>query len=153
MIPSLIAALLALHDTHLNTASAEGNAGAALVAEVPGLDAPLLLAVAWRETRFEASSVAGHWSYCGPLQTQAHGAKADCLAMQDLTVGYRLGAEELSYWLGRSHGNLAKALAHHACGNSVRYQRHDGSWCNGMAYAGGVLRMAAQLRAATIESV
>lgn len=150
----LIAALLALPDQRLTPADAtdqvywaekvvesmQGSIENGPVAFTAQLDAPLLLAVAWRETRLDATRVAGRWAYCGVMQTEAHGDRASCLDQQNLNVGYWLGAQELVYWLGRRHGDLARALASHACGNTITRR------CR--AYAGHVLSMAAALRRA-----
>ncbi len=152
MICVLLAALLSLPDQHLTEVAAAEHIYWATQAETATLDAPLLLAVAWRETRFDETSVSGRWRYCGVLQTQAHGYKSRCLDQQNLNVGYGLGVLELEEWLHHSHGNLKHALAHHACGNRMRYQRPDGSWCEGLRYAASVMKMADALRAAMVET-
>ena len=119
----------------VSAAQAEQHAAAAQAAATPELPAELLLAVAVTESDFVATTVSnvGGSLFCGPLQAMAGRSRARCRALADLATGYAAGADELTYWLGRTHGDVATALAHHACGNEAR-----GRKCR--AYAGRVLR-------------
>jgi hypothetical protein len=103
---------------HLDGAEAKLHLEAALTAAGPGVEPELLLAMAYVETRFTPtaiSSVRGK-RFCGPLQTNAHGDRFDCLVMSDLVVGYAVGAIELRKWLKVTRGDLAAALRGYGCG-------------------------------------
>ncbi len=114
-------------------ATAVAHAQAAIDAATPDLPAELLLAIDDVETDFDATSVSPVGGmFGGPLQAMCHGSHARCRALSVLAVGYAAGVEELTEWMARTHGNLALALGHHACGNLVTRR------CR--AYAGHVMR-------------
>lgn len=132
---------------------------ATIAARESGLEPELLIAVAWVESRFDASATSriergarktGSWPsteragngprFCGVMQTIAGGDWADCLAQRSLLVGYRTGAAELRAWLRLSRGDLRAALDGHGCGVAGMT-----AGCRG--YAGRVLAIARRLRA------
>ncbi len=117
------------------------NVAAAEAAATPRVSAQLLLAIAFVESRYDATATSrvegqtrktGHYAstvapanlavnaslYCGPLQTFA-ASWGDCLAMREPQTGYAAGAAELEQWLRdtRVRGNVEVALAGHGCGN------------------------------------
>jgi hypothetical protein len=125
MTSLLIAALIALFPGYLDTTKAQANVNAAISASiVTGVDAELLLGMAYVESRYNPLSlsrmqcedgacrrVARIWTgstpphgarptwYCGVLQTGGNVPWDKCLAMRDLTVGYLSGAEHLVEWM------------------------------------------------------
>ncbi len=125
----------------LELADAFAHAEAASRAATAHVDAELLLAIAFVESRFDPTATSrveggkrrtGHYPstaapahldahaslYCGPLQTFA-GSWAECVALRDLRTAYAAGADELEHWLRdkRVRGELTLALAGHGCGN------------------------------------
>jgi hypothetical protein len=154
----------------IDPAVAFAHAGAALRASTARVDAELLLAIAYVESRFDAtatSRVEGAarktgsypWSspparldaraslYCGPLQTFA-GSWRECMALRELPAAYAAGAHELEQWLRdrRVHGRVELALAGHGCGN----HGVDTGHCN--AYPARVLVTARRIASAAAAS-
>lgn len=154
---------LDLVDAYAHVAAAEDAATGQVSAEV-------LLAIAYTESRFDATATSrvegkkrhtGHYAsttapaqlnkyaslYCGPLQTFA-GSWDECLGLRALPAAYRAGADELEKWLRdpRVHGDLALALAGHGCGNFGVITRK----CN--AYPERVLWVARRLTVPTPTS-
>ncbi|HEY1557541.1 MAG TPA: hypothetical protein VGF94_22065, partial [Kofleriaceae bacterium] len=109
----------AVPDLSLGTAAR--HAEAAEAAATPRVSAELLLAIAFVESRYDATATSrvegatrktGHYAsrdapanlarraslYCGPLQAYA-ASWTDCVAMRELPVGYARGAAELEIWL------------------------------------------------------
>lgn len=126
----------------LDLVDAFAHAEAASRAATTHVDAELLLAIAFVESRFDPTATSrveagkrrtGHYPstsapanldrraslYCGPLQTFA-GSWTDCVALRDLPSAYAAGASELQQWLRdkRVRGDLTLALAGHGCGNA-----------------------------------
>lgn len=110
---------------------------AALVVETAQAPAELLLAIAWGESRYKASTITGH--ACGPMQT-IPSKHISCQAMQIPLIGFAAGAAELRSWLRVAHGDLRLALLAYACGNSA----FDGT-CKKTAWPGWVLHRARRL--------
>lgn len=104
------------------------------------IDAELLLAMAFIESRFETATLSrvenkrrihgrypstlppknldkGTSLYCGPLQTRAR-TWDECMEQRNLAVAYRAGARELGNWLRDRYvrGDLTRALAGYGCG-------------------------------------
>ncbi len=125
----------------LELVDAYAHAAAATDAATARVDAETLLAIAFVESRFDATATSrveagkrrtGHYPstdapahldhhaslYCGPLQTFA-GTWSQCLALRELPEAYAAGASELEQWLHdkRVRGDLTLALAGHGCGN------------------------------------
>ncbi len=126
----------------VDAATAHAHVAAATAAATPDVPPELLLAIAFVESRYDATAtsrvVAGkrrtgpyrsteppahldpHASlFCGPLQTFAR-TWSECLAQRDLAVGYAAAVSELTHWLGdrRAHHSIVRALAGHGCGNA-----------------------------------
>ena len=124
MLDMLVAALLSLFPTYLDNVEAFDNVDAAIsAAEATGIDADLLLAMAYVESRFSPYSlsrlecknkvckrVTGTWTgdeppkgahptwYCGVLQTGGSISWDECMSMRDLETGYLAGAKHLVEW-------------------------------------------------------
>lgn len=119
---------------------AYAHAAAAVDSAQPSLPAELLLAIAYIESRFDATATSriegtvrrtGRYPsttppralrgtlYCGPLQTYA-ATWSQCLAMRDLARAYAAAVAELARWSRdpRVRGNVGRALLGHGCGNS-----------------------------------
>lgn len=118
---------------------AYAHADAAVEAERPAVPAEVLLAIAYVESRFDATATSrvegrvrrtGSYPsrtppralrgslYCGPLQTYA-ASWTQCLAMRELPRAYGAAVTELAQWTRdrRVRGNLGRALLGHGCGN------------------------------------
>lgn len=141
MLTTLFAMMLSLRDGQLDSVSdAAAHARAAAAAASPEVPLELLLAVAYRETRWDELQVsrAKGGLYCGVVQAMARipgqrgYSEQRCRDLADLTLGYRAGADELRAWLARTRGDMTQALAHHACGNVATPRR-----CQ--AYARGIM--------------
>lgn len=133
---------------------------ATIAARETQLEPELLLAVAWVESRFDASATSrvvngkrktGSWTswwepagsgprFCGVMQTIAGSDWAACVDQRALLVGYRTGAAELRAWLRMSRGDIRAALNGHGCGVVGMT-----AGCRG--YADRVLAIARRLRA------
>jgi len=101
------------------------HAEAAVVAELPGLPAEVLLATASVESSFRhklhgrLKTARGISRFCGVLQAMSKGSRKRCVELTDMLTGYVVGAEEIAYWLDRRcGGRLTCALRGHGCGNS-----------------------------------
>jgi hypothetical protein len=126
----------------LEPAAAFVHAEAAVEAATPRVAPELLLAVAFVESRFDATATSrveagtrhtGSFPslapparldpraslYCGPLQTYAS-SWLHCLAERAPAVAYPAAVTELEQWLRdkRVRGSVRRALAGHGCGNS-----------------------------------
>lgn len=115
---------------------ADAHVAAAIAASTPHAPAELLLAMAWVESRFDATATsfvradgkrgggrvklerdAGRGPrFCGVMQVQAGKKWEDCLAARPLQVGYARGAHEISSWLKATRGDVAAALRGYGCG-------------------------------------
>ena len=137
----LLALRLVVAIPSLAPLDAYAHAAAATAHASPGVSPELLLAIAYVESRYDATATSRVQSgarrtgaypstvppadlgpqqlYCGPLQTIAS-SWAACLAMRDLGAGYAAGDGELEQWLrdSRVRGNISRALAGHGCGNA-----------------------------------
>ncbi len=141
MLAWLIPLLLALPEVHLvDTTDAQAHIEAASAAATDDIPVTVLLAVAYQETKLNPRKVsrAKGGLFCGIMQAMAKRpgrgySEARCVELRDLTLGYRVGAEELAYWFKKTGGDLALTFAHHGCGNVATGRR-----CR--AYAGRVLR-------------
>jgi hypothetical protein len=124
----------------LDVEHAYAHASAALEAADRTSPAELLLAIAYVESRYDATATsrvegtvrktgsypvttAPHYLrgtlYCGPLLTCAK-SWDQCVGMRVLATGYSAGVTELNKWLRdpRVRGNLTRALLGHGCGNT-----------------------------------
>lgn len=97
----------------------------ALVAETERWTAPLLVSIAWGESRFESwnktvSSASSLGHVCGPMQTMPQRA-GDCALWADPVEGFRAGVAELDEWARdkRTRGAVWWVLLGQACGNSA----------------------------------
>jgi len=143
MIELVIAVLLALKGTHLQSGDAARShvaaAQAAATAEVP---AEVLLAIAYNETKFDVldvSVVRGKF-FCGITQANAGSSRARCRALRDPEASYRQTVRQLTRRMTEDMPGepLVVVLAGYACGKSYRAPK-----CQ--AYAGRVLRLARTL--------
>lgn len=137
MIAALLSLLLAARIAALEPSAADplAHARAATASARPGIQAPLLLAIAYHESRFVPHAVSrvelgvrtgGAWPsrapagvgpwYCGPMQTAAGWDWALCLSLRDLRASYDDGAIVLGRWLHAARGDLRRALDGYACG-------------------------------------
>jgi hypothetical protein len=118
---------------------------AAWAAQTQRWQAPLLIAIAWGESRFIASTVTG--IACGPMQTIAY-TRTACRSMQNMLAGFKAGVSELEEWDRdrRTHHDLKLILLAYACGNSA----FNGT-CKKRAWPGWVLKRARAL--GFVESV
>jgi hypothetical protein len=139
----LIVLALRLHSTvpALGWSEVFDHAVAAEQAATAHVQPELLLAIAFVESRFDATATSrvegstrrtGRYPstapppnlaektslYCGPLQTFA-GSWRECMALRALPNAYAAGASELEQWLRdrRVRGDVVRALAGHGCGN------------------------------------
>lgn len=137
----------------LDTQEVYAHVAAAQMAATERVPSELLLGMAFVESRYDPTAVSrvegrarktGAYPstsppaglnpraslYCGPLQTFAPSWSA-CLGLRDLRTGYMAATAEIEHWLAdrRVHGNMARALAGHGCGN---YGVLTGN-CNGYA--------------------
>lgn len=144
-------------------AHAQAATEAAATAKVAAIDAELLLAIAYVESRYEPTAtsrvvagkrVTGAYPssdpprqldrraslFCGPLQTYAR-SWPQCFAMRELRVGYGTAVIELQRWLRDRHvrGNVKRALAGYGCG----YHGVTTGRCN--RYPNRVLAMARRI--------
>jgi hypothetical protein len=142
---------------------------AAHVAAKDKISPTLLLAIAFVESRYDATATSrvengvrltGHYGsraqpanmnlalglFCGPMQTIAK-SWANCLEMRELQRGYAAGVSELQQWLrdSRVQGQWVLALAGHACGNVGL--TNPGTCAGG--YSGRVLWMERWIRSGT----
>ena len=146
MIPTFIANLvlalrLVVAVPSMSPLDAYAHATAANAHATARVSPELLLAIAYVESRYDATATSRVESgarrtgaypsttppadldpqplYCGPLQTYAT-SWAACIAMRDLGAGYAAGDAELEQWLrdSRVRGDVARALAGHGCGNA-----------------------------------
>jgi len=92
---------------------------AAIDVQTPRVPAALIVAIAWGESRFEASARPA----CGVLQVfprdLAEPAAACDVWRRDLRAGVRAGVREIETMLAdkRVRGDLRRALLYRACGN------------------------------------
>ena len=91
---------------------------AALAEETAHVDASLMLAIAWGESRLDPLVKTGR--VCGSMQTVAESA-GQCKDLSSHVKSYRSGARELETLLKdrRVHGSIRRALLYYACGNSA----------------------------------
>jgi hypothetical protein len=120
---------------HVDAPHAFAHVIAAELAASPGLPAELLLAMAYVESRYDATAtsyvadgrrVGGRWPsrsqagegprFCGVMQTAAGHDWEACLAQRPLLVGYRRGAGEIAKWLPHADHDLQQALNGYGCG-------------------------------------
>lgn len=137
----------------LDAEAVHAHVAAAQAAETDQVSSELLLGMAFVESRYDPTAVSRvegrtrrtgrypsteppahlnrHASlYCGPLQTFAPSWQA-CVGMRRLDTAYAAATLEIEGWLRdrRVHGNMARALSGHGCGN---FGVRTGS-CNGYA--------------------
>lgn len=110
----LIAKAQLLPDVGLRDATVAAHA--ALLVETERVPAELLIAIAWGESRFVASTVTNR--ACGLLQVIA-GSRAECSFLEIPLVNAYVARRQLEEWLRVSRGDLRKALLGNACGFSA----------------------------------
>jgi hypothetical protein len=96
----------------------EPTVRAALAEETARFPAELLIAIAWGESRFDATVITG--KCCGTMQTMAH-SRADCIRWRDPRASFAAGVAELDEWAHdkHTHGALRLILLAQACGYSA----------------------------------
>lgn len=108
------------------------------------VDAELLLAMAWTETRFDPMQVSrakGSW-FCGVLQVQASNKKG-CDELANVERSYFEGAAHLRLWMRYAKGDTAAALRGYGCGFEPNTKRPRDA-CR--SYDTRVLSLAKKLR-------
>lgn len=119
-----------------------------LEGEVPGLDAPLILAIAWAESRFDARAR----PLCGVMQVSPRDMgvprvlrQATCRSWRsDIRTGMGAGVREIAKILAeipRVRGDLSRALEYRACGSKAFTRR-----CRKHRWVRRVEALAAELR-------
>lgn len=108
-------------------------------AETAQFPSPLLLAIAWGESRMNSTVITN--KCCGVMQSVAH-SKADCVRWRDYDASFAAGVAELTEWSHdkRTGANVHKVLLGQACGSSA----FNGT-CKKTAWPGWVLRRAVKL--------
>ncbi len=137
------------HEVSVETALA--HATAAVAAATPDFPAELLLAMAYRESRYTVDpvSVVGRTLFCGPLQGTAY-TKKQCKALQDIPFAYLTTVRELTLWSNDKACRWRRGAARTNCalqGYAAGYAGVASNWQKPLL----ILKRAANIRARALK--
>lgn len=123
-------------------------------AEAHGIDPAIIIAMIWKESRFNASSIGDNGNSLGLMQIQPrwHGGIMAQLGCPDLLDPYQnvtVGINILGSHLARYDGNVGMALVSYNCGATGAYNNYFSQGVYSSRYSEAVLAKAEELRGET----